>query len=105
MFCKPLNSGRHPDRAARPHRGDQDAIVETAADHLDLEDLAPFGVRCLVASSASTPAAMGTIAQAKLTLPTDRLLFIEGESRKVGPVIPTPLAKTMQEGPRCCSYY
>ena len=38
------------------------------------------------------------IAQAN-SLPKDRLFFIEGESRKVGPVfIPTPLARAMQEG-------
>ena len=77
-------------------------LLKQLPDHLDLEDLAQHR-SSLFGGIHRHPRTQrqfeGLLHQAKLALPTKYPFFIEGESRKVGPVfIPTPLAKAMQEG-------
>ena len=77
-------------------------LLKQLPDHLDLEDLAQHR-SSLFGGIHRHPRTQrqfeGLLHRAKLALPMDRSFFIEGESRKVGPVfIPTPLAKAMQEG-------
>jgi tRNA 2-selenouridine synthase len=77
-------------------------LLKQLPDHVDLEGLAQHR-SSLFGGIHRQPRTQrqfeGLLHQAKLALPANRSLFIEGESRKVGPVfIPMSLAKAMQKG-------